>query len=146
MGVTENKKFIEEKWLTAANGANVEGMLDCLTDDATFIINGTTPISGTHDKTAFGEMMSKMFANRPGGQVQHNLLPLIGEGDTVVGIVCDQSTTPSGEPYDDYSIQVWRFAENGKIREVLDLVDTEMVTRMLGAMGGHPAPARVDTP
>ena len=132
MSAAENKQSIRNMWAEASKG-NAEGFLNGLADDVRYTIIGTTRFSGTFNgkqellNRAFVPLLSELEAN--GGMETDNL---IAEGDYVVqqgrGV---GRKTKSGEPYNNTYCFVYRL-EAGKVSEVTEYCDTELVTRAFG--------------
>ena len=107
--------------------------MNALADDVRYTIIGTTRFSGTFNgkqellNRAFVPLLSELEAN--GGMETDNL---IAEGDYVVqqgrGV---GRKTKSGEPYNNTYCFVYRL-EAGKVSEVTEYCDTELVTRAFG--------------
>lgn len=136
MGIEKHKQFIKEKWAPAAG--NVDAMMDCLTDDATYTLIGTTPISGTYDKAGFRELYTWVHANVPvpQGAPPQPELTVLGEGDAVALMV------HFGEPVNNDVCQFIRFGTNGKIQKITAFADTEWVTRLWTKSGSDFHPRR----
>jgi|SRR5271165_5938342 len=130
MGATDKKELIRRMW---AEGGSFEGFLDCMADDVRYTIIGTTKLSGTFNgkqdlvNRAFAPYMAQLETH--GSMVTDNL---IAEGDYVVqqghGI---GRRSKSGEEYNNTYCFVYRIA-NGKVKEVTEYADTELVTRAFG--------------
>jgi uncharacterized protein len=131
MSAALNKELIRSMWAEAAKG-KFEGFLNGYSDDLHYTIIGTTRFSGTFGKQELLErvlvpMMSDLEAS---GGLEADTL--IAEGDYVVvqghGV---GRRTKSGQPYNNtYSI-VYKLAA-GKVVEVAEYWDTELVTRTFG--------------
>jgi uncharacterized protein len=132
MSGAENKESIRNMWAEASRG-NVEGFLNALSDDVHYTIIGTTKFSGTFNgkqdllNRAFVPLISELETN--GGMETDSL---IAEGDYVVhqgrGV---GRKTKSGQPYNNTYCFVYKLA-GGKVIEVTEYCDTELVTRAFG--------------
>jgi|SRR5208282_3256942 len=129
MGAAENKQVIRNMWAAGS----LDGFLSGFADDVHYTIIGTTKFSGTFTgkqdvvSRALLPLMSEL--ETPGSMVTDNL---IAEGDYVVqqgrGI---GRKAKSGQAYNNTYCFVYRIAD-GKIREVTEYCDTELVTRAFG--------------
>lgn len=132
MGATENKELIRNMWAEASKGS-VEGFLNGFADDVHYTIIGTTKFSGIFKgkqdllSRAFMPLMSELES--PGSMVTDNL---IAEGDYVVqqGHGIDRKAK-SGQPYNNTYCFVYKVV-GGKVKEVTEYADTELVTRAFG--------------
>ena len=132
MGVTENKQLIRDMWAEVEKGS-AEGFLNGFADDVRYTIIGTTKFSGTFNgkqdlvNRAFVPLMSQLETQGP--MTTDNL---IAEGDYVVqqgrGI---GRKAKSGIDYNNTYCFVYRLAD-GKVKEVTEYCDTELVTRAFG--------------
>jgi uncharacterized protein len=132
MSAAEDKELIRNMWAEASKG-NAEGFLGSLADDVRYTIIGSTRFSGTFNgkqdllNRAFFPLISELETN--GGMATDNLL---AEGDYVVqqgrGV---GRKTKSGEPYNNTYCFVYKLAA-GKVIEVREYCDTELVTRAFG--------------
>jgi uncharacterized protein len=131
MSAAENKEVIRNMW--DFSKSSVEGFLTALAENVRYTIIGTTKFSGTFNgkqdllERAFVPLMSEL--ETPGPMETDNL---IAEGDYVVqqgrGV---GRKAKSGEPYNNTYCFVYKLA-NGKVIEVTDYCDTELVTRAFG--------------
>jgi uncharacterized protein len=132
MSAAENKELIRTMWEEASKG-NGEPFINSIADNVRYTIIGTTRFSGVFNgkqdllSRAFAPIMSELETN--GGMATDNL---IAEGDYVVqqghGL---GRLTKSGQPYNNTYCFVYRLAA-GKIVEVTEYCDTELVTRAFG--------------
>jgi ketosteroid isomerase-like protein len=126
MGTEQNKEVIR-----AALGGGQ--LLESVTDDATWRIIGNTTFSGTskgkQDIEAFlGRLFSQL--ETPGQILLDNL---IAEGDYVVLQGRGSGfKTKTGRSYDNNYCWVFRMRD-GKISEITEYLDTELVTSAFGA-------------
>jgi ketosteroid isomerase-like protein len=131
MGAAENKQLIQNMFAELSKG-NANAFLDNLSDTLRFTIIGTTKFSGTFDgKQEFiNKVLAPLSAQLEGGLT---VTPenLIVEGDTVAMQARGKSITKTGKPYNNTYCQVFRIA-NGKVQEVTEYLDTELVTAAFG--------------
>ena len=131
MGAAENKEIIRTMFAELSKG-NAEAFLGTLVDDVRFTLIGSTQFSGVFNgKQEFIEkVLAPLGAQLEGGLVMH-VDNLIAEGDLVVMQGRGESTTKSGQAYNNTYAQVFRLA-NGKVQEVTEYLDTELVTSVFG--------------
>jgi len=132
MGVAENKELIRNMWAEASRG-NVEAFLNSFADDVQYTIIGTTKFSGIfkskHDLVNRALMPLISELENPGSTVTDNL---IAEGDYVVQQAHGVGRkAKSGEPYNNTYCFVYKVF-GGKVKEVTEYADTELVTRAFG--------------
>ena len=131
MGTSENKQLMQHIFAELSKG-NSKPFVDSMADDFRWTITGTTKWSKTYDgKQAvltelFGTLRSKI-----GDKIRTTARRFIAEGDHVVVEACGNNTTKSGIPYNNTYCFVFRIA-GGKVKEVTEYLDTELVTAALG--------------
>jgi hypothetical protein len=129
MGSAENKEIVRK----LGQAAGIEGLLATLADDVRWTIIGTTKFSGSYNSKAdvVKRLIQPLFAQleTPGGSAVDNI---VAEGDYVV--VQSRGTgrkAKSGKPYNNTYCIVYRLA-NGKIQEITEYCDTELITAAFG--------------
>jgi ketosteroid isomerase-like protein len=131
MGATENKELIRNMFAELSKG-NGQAFLDTMADNVRFTIIGTSMFSGTFNgKQEFvNKVLMPLSAQLEGGLT---IAPenFIAEGDYVAMQARGDSRTKSGGTYNNTYCQVFRVA-NGKVQEVTEYLDTELVTRAFG--------------
>jgi uncharacterized protein len=131
MGAAENKELIRNMFAELSKG-NGEAFLDTMADNVRFTIIGTSKFSGTFNgKQEFvNKVLMPLSAQLEGGLT---ITPnnFIAEGDYVAMQARGDSRTKSGGTYNNSYCQVFRVA-NGKVQEVTEYLDTELVTRAFG--------------
>ena len=129
MGAAENKEVVRK--MREAKG--IDAILGTMSDDVRWTLIGTTKFSGTMNGKQ--EIVEKLFKpifaqlETPGSNVIDNI---IAEGDYVV--VQQRGTgrrTKSGKDYNNTYCIVYKIAE-GKIKEITEYCDTELVTSAFG--------------
>jgi len=105
-----------------------------LAEDFTWIVSGHTAWSGRYEGRAavrdrlFGPLFAQFagtYRNRP--------LRVIAEGDLVVVECRGEVTTVRGDPYCNSYCYVCRFGDDGLLHELVEYMDTELVSRVLEA-------------
>ena len=129
MGAAENKEIVRQ--MREAKG--IDAILATMSDDVRWTLIGTTKFSGMlNGKQEIVEKLFKpIFAQleTPGSNVIDNI---IAEGDYVV--VQQHGTgrrTKSGKDYNNTYCIVYKVAD-GKIKEITEYCDTELVTSAFG--------------
>jgi hypothetical protein len=131
MGAAENKQFIINTFAELSKG-NGDAFLGALADDIRFTIIGTSKYSGTFKgkEELISKLLAPLNAQVEGGMA---ITPdnLIAEGDFVVMQARGKALSKNGQRYDNTYCHVFRFA-NGKVQEVTEYLDTELITTAFG--------------
>ncbi len=131
MDASENKELVRGFFADIAKG-NLQGALDRMAEDLRFTLIGTTKLSGVFNSRK--EFVDRIMAPL-GAQLEGPLTitpeNFIAEGDFVVVQSRGKSTTRSGVPYNNTYCQIFRIV-GGKIEEMTEYLDTELVTRAFG--------------
>ena len=131
MGATENKQLMRHIFTELATG-NSRPFVESMDDDFRWIVTGSTKWSKTYEgKQAvltelFGVLRSKIRDTIR--TVPHRY---IAEDDLVVVEARGNNTTKTGLPYNNSYCFIFRIAD-GKLKEVTEYLDTELVTSALG--------------
>jgi uncharacterized protein len=131
MGAAENKELVRNMFAELSKG-NAQAFLDTMADNVRFTIIGGTKFSGTFNGKQ--ELLNKLLMPL-GAQLEGGLTitpdNFIAEGDYVAMQARGNSRTKSGGTYNNTYCQVFRIA-NGKVQEVTEYLDTELVTNAFG--------------
>jgi uncharacterized protein len=131
MSAGENKELIRNMFAELSKG-NGQAFLDTLADNVRYTIIGTTRFSGTFNgKQEFvNKALMPVVALLEGGIT---ITPdnFIAEGDYVVTQGRGNSRTKSGSSYNNTYCHVFRIA-SGKVQEVTEYLDSELVTKAFG--------------
>ena len=131
MSATENKELIRNMFAELSKG-NGQVFLDAMADNVRFTIIGTTKYSGTCNgkQEIVNKVLAPLSAQLEGGLT---ITPdnFIAEGEFVAMQARGNSRTKSGGTYNNTYCQIFRLA-NGKVQEITEYLDTELVTRALG--------------
>ncbi|MEW6296539.1 MAG: nuclear transport factor 2 family protein [Thermodesulfobacteriota bacterium] len=131
MGAAENKQLIQNMFAELSKG-NAEAFLNNMADNVRFTIIGTTKYSGTcNGKQELIEKVLKPLTAQLDGGIVITPENFIADGDYVVMQARGKATTKTGKPYNNTYCQVFRVA-NGKVQEVTEYLDTELVTAAFG--------------
>jgi uncharacterized protein len=131
MGATENKKLIQDMFAELSKG-NAQAFMNNMADDVEFTIVGTTKYSGTckGKQELVSKVLQPLSAQLEGGLT---ITPenFIAEGDFVAMQARGKSNTKAGGTYNNTYCQVFRIV-NGKVQQVTEYLDTELVTAAFG--------------
>ncbi len=131
MGAAENKQLIQTMFAELSKG-NAEAFLGNMADNIRFTIIGTTKYSGTFNgkQELISKLLAPLTAQLEGGLT---ITPdnFIADGDYVAMQARGKSTTKTGKSYNNTYCQVFHLA-NGKVQEVTEYLDTELVTSAFG--------------
>jgi ketosteroid isomerase-like protein len=127
----ENKQLVRNMFAELSKG-NGQAFLDTMADNVRFTIIGNTKFSGTFNGKQ--ELVTKLLTPLA-AQLEAGLTitpdNFIAEGDYVAMQARGNSRTKSGGTYNNTYCQVFRIA-NGKVQEVIEYLDTELVTQAFG--------------
>jgi ketosteroid isomerase-like protein len=131
MGAAENKQFISNMFAELSKG-NGDAFLNAMADDVRFTIIGTSKYSGTFNgkQEMINKLLAPLNAQVEGGMI---ITPenLIADGDFVAMQARGKALSKNGQRYDNTYCHVFRFA-NGKVQEVTEYLDTELITAAFG--------------
>jgi len=130
MGAAENKELIR----SMGKAESLDTMLGLLADDVRYTVIGRTKFSGTFTgKKEFIEKLVHPLVSQLASMGTTSTDQMIAEGDYVVVQSHAQGrTTKAGKDYNNTYCMVYRVA-NGKICEVTEYLDTELLTAAFGS-------------
>ena len=133
MGAPENKQLMQDVFAELSIG-NSKPFLESLADDVQWTIVGTTSWSRTFQgkERVLAELLTPL-RTRLVDRVRVTAHRFIAEGDHVVVEARGQSTTKAGRPYNNTYCWIYRFA-NGKVQELTEYLDTQLVEAALGEL------------
>ena len=131
MSASGNKELIRNMFAELGKG-NAQAFMDAMADDIRFTIIGTTKFSATFKGKQ--ELAEKLLG--PLGAALEDALVitpdnLIADGDFVAMQSRGKSLAKNGKRYDNTYCQIFRITD-GKVREVTEYLDTELVTSVFG--------------
>ena len=131
MGAAENKQLMQNIFSELSKG-NGKPFVESLADDICWTVTGSTKWSRTYrgKETVLAELLRPLFAQFA-DQYTNTAHRFIAEDDYVVVECRGRVTTKSGTPYNNTYCWVCRVAD-GKLRELTEYLDTELVTAALG--------------
>lgn len=130
MSASENKQLLKKIYDAMAEG-NTAPFLENLTEDIVWTLSGKTKWSQTY--SGLEEVRTKLFAPlfaNFADQYTGKATRFIAEDDYVVVEYTGRTTTKSGKPYNNSYCNVFRLAD-GKIREITEYCDTELVSEVI---------------
>lgn len=132
MSAVENKQLMQHIFDELAKG-NGRAFRDSMADDFRWTLTGTTRWSKTYEgkQAVIDDLLRPLlaqFADRY-TNVAHRF---IAEGEYVVVECRGRVTTKAGKPYNNVYCWVCRVAD-GKLRELTEYMDTELVATALGS-------------
>ena len=133
MKTEQNKQLIQQIYTEISKG-NTQPLLESLADDIQWTIIGTTVLSGTSrgKQEVINKLLKPLRARLADGPIVYSFDRFIAEGEYVVMQAHARATSKSGKPYNNTYCIVFRIVD-GKLKEITDYVDTELVTSALGA-------------
>ena len=131
MSAADNKHLMQQIFDEMARG-NGKPLMDALAADARWTVTGTTPWSRTYEgkRAIASELMKPLFAQFA-DTYTNTASRFIAEDDLVVVECQGRVTTKKGPRYDNRYCLVCRVVD-GRIREITEYLDTELVTAALG--------------
>jgi ketosteroid isomerase-like protein len=132
IGTADNKRLLEGIYTEISKG-NLAPLVESLADDVVWTIIGTTPLSGTfRGKEDVIERMVRPLGEALDGHVDFTFERFIAEGEFVVMEARGEGSAKTGRPYNNTYCIVARIVD-GRILEMTDYVDTELITTALFA-------------
>ena len=129
----DNRDLVRRMYDELSNG-NSRLLVELLADDVSWTVMGRTKWSGTYrGKAAVLKDLLGQLTARLEGRYRASAHRILADGDYVVAEARAQAVTKRGAPYDQEYCFVFRF-EDGRIHEVSEYMDTELVTSALGAI------------
>jgi ketosteroid isomerase-like protein len=130
---TANKQLLRHVYAQVSKG-NPQPLLDSLADDVQWTIIGSTALSGTSrgKQEVIDKLLKPLRARLADGPIMFQPERFIAEGEYVVMQAQGRATALSGKPYNNTYCIVCRIVD-GKVKEMVDYVDTELITSALGA-------------
>lgn len=132
MASEENKRVMQQVFDELARG-NSQALIEAMADDVKWHITGTTKFSRTYQGKALliEELVGPLFSQLA-GELTMTADRFIADGDYVVVECRGKSTTKTGRPYNNKYCFVFRL-EDGKIKEVTEYMDTQLVISTFGS-------------
>lgn len=130
MSAEENKQLLKNIYDEMAKG-NTAPFGEALADDVKWTLTGSTDWSKTYDgkEAVYKELIAPLF-EKFADRYTTELVRMIAEDDTVAAEFKGNATTKTGKPYNNSYCYIYRF-EDGKIAEITEYFDTELVSKAL---------------
>lgn len=131
MSIAENKRIVQA-WNDLSNRGAVDDALRLFAEDVTWKSNGTTRFSGMFagKRNLVEKLVQPLFGQLKAG-ITGTIHNLVAEGDQVVAEVSGKAETKDGKSYNNTYCFVFRIRD-GKIVEVREYMDTDLVNRIFG--------------
>lgn len=131
MTATDNKQLMQAIFDGFAKGDG-RAFIEAMADDFCWTLTGTTAWSKTYrGKQAVRQDLLKPLFAKFADQYLNDAQRIIAEGDFVVVECRGRVMTKTGQPYNNSYCWVCRLAD-GKLVELTEYMDTELVTKALG--------------
>lgn len=127
---TERNKRIARLLVEATGPSRSEVLRRHMTDDATWWIGGSTPLSGAHRFDDFSALTRRLFAGVSGPR-RLVLTSITAEGDRVCLEAEGHAVFGDGRVYANQVLMLIRFRD-GKIASIREYGDTEHLARLFG--------------
>lgn len=131
MGADDNKAVIAA-FFDAGNRGDMIRCLALLDEDVRWTNIGSTKYSGTYSgkQALIKDLLTPVFSRLKAG-IRSTVESIVAENDYVVAQSRGHAETTEGRPYNNTYCHVFRIS-NGKIREVTEYMDTELVSAVFG--------------
>jgi uncharacterized protein len=134
MSSNKNKQLMQSIFAEMAKGS-LDPFVEIMAEDMQWSWMGTESWTRTFEgkESVVNELLAAVKATltEPFEVIPHSF---IADGDFVVIEHTGKNTTPDGRPYHNRYCWVCRFS-NGKLRELREYMDTELVTKTFGVEG-----------
>jgi uncharacterized protein len=123
---TEQNKAVAFKFFERFTASDIEGALNTMTDDATWLIPGKkerSPVAGLYPKDKIGRLFHRMIKALTGG-LKMTVVSCIAEGDHVALEVVSAGDLKNGRQYRQEYHMLLKFRD-GKIMSVKEYLDTQ---------------------
>jgi len=131
MGAVENKRLMQDIFAELSKG-NSRPFVESMADDFCWTVTGTTKWSKTYEgKQAVVTELFGALRSRMADRIRTTAHRIIAEDDHVVVEARGNNVTKTGKAYNNRYCFVFRIS-GGKLRELTEYLDTELVTSALG--------------
>jgi ketosteroid isomerase-like protein len=130
---TEDNKQIVREFCDHFRTSNVDGLIDAMTEDATWWVNGKPNLfssAGTKTKAEAASMFRNMFSAYTTG-LDMKIINMVGEGDSVAAEARSRATTKLGKIYENEYFFLFKIRD-GKIAIVREYTDLMYVQETFG--------------
>ena len=131
MSTAENKRLLQHAFAEMAKG-NGRALVEIMADDVAWTVPGSSKWARTYKgRRAVIDELLKPLNKRFAAPYRATAKRILADGDCVVVESRGEVTTTEGKPYNNNYCFVFRLA-GGKVREITEYMDTELVTAALG--------------
>jgi len=131
MDTASNRQLVQDIFAELALG-NSRPLVESMADDFCWTVTGSNRWSGMYKgKQAVLEGIMAQLRSRIEGRIKIIAHRFIAEGDIVVVEARGDNKTKAGKPYNNSYCFVIRLAD-GKLKEIIEYMDTELVTATMG--------------
>jgi uncharacterized protein len=131
MTTTDNRQLLQHIFSSLAQ-CDSRPFVEAMADDFRWTVTGSTKWSRTYEgkQAVLAELLAPLRA-RIKDRVRTHAQRIIADGEFVAVEARGENTTKAGKPYNNRYCFVFRVA-GGKLQEVTEYLDTELVTSALG--------------
>ena len=131
MTTSDNRQLLQHIFSSLAQ-SDSRPFVDAMADDFSWTVTGSTKWSRTYEgkQAVLTELFGPLRA-RIRDRVRTHAQRIIADGDFVAVEARGENTTKAGKPYNNRYCFVFRVS-GGKLKEVTEYLDTELVTSALG--------------
>lgn len=132
MSIEDNKQIVSE-FCDHFRTSNADGLIDAMTEDATWWVNGKPHLfssAGTKTRAEAAAMFRTMFSAYTNG-LGMTIINMVGEGDSVAAEARSEATTKSGKVYENEYFFLFKIRD-GKIAIVREYTDLMHVQETFG--------------
>jgi ketosteroid isomerase-like protein len=131
MSATENKELLQRIFAELDQG-NSRPFVEAMAEGFSWTVTGTTRWSRTYaGKQAVVKELFGALRERLDGRIRTTAQRFIADGEHVAVEARGRNVTRDGRPYENRYCFLFRVAD-GKLQEVTEYLDTELVTAVLG--------------
>jgi uncharacterized protein (TIGR02246 family) len=130
----QDAKAVLTRYVAAVEAGDVAAIEASFSPDATWILAGELPVSGTWEgrDAIINEFLPTAMSKYEPGSVRLEITGMIAEGDNVALQWTSRARTLDGRDYENHCIGVFT-VRDGKIRAVHEYMDTHYAYRALAA-------------
>ena len=123
MSTPEQNKQTVKHFMEVFSSGDVDATLALMTDDASWWVAGTMPISGTYNKAQFRELLSGVAGTCKGGAIKLMPKAFTAEGDRVAVETESLADLNNGRHYNNHYHFLFT-VRDGKIASTKEYLDT----------------------
>jgi ketosteroid isomerase-like protein len=139
MSAGENKELLRDVFERMAGGDG-QPFMDALADDVRWTVIGSSPWSRTYaGKQEIVDQLMRPLFSQFADEYRARAINIVAEGEVVVVEARGEVMTKAGQPYNQTYCYVFRLAD-GRVRELTEYLDTELVNRVLAPPGNQSRP------